>query len=315
MSAASRSASSAEVPAPPSPTRPNPSGRGPAPATRARRRRPGGVGGPIALALILVYCLAPIWWMVNTSLKSPNFALNRNLLPIPFSLENFAAVFDAGNRFTRALLNSFIVAGTTTVLVVTIGTFAAYALARLTFRGKPLVLLAIIATSMFPTITLVVPLKQLFSGEFTWFPDWVNTYQAMIVPSMSFALPLAVWNLNAFFRQLPRDLEDAAMIDGCTRGQAFRRVILPIATPGVVTTTIITFVATWNEFLIALTMVNDRAMMTATVAISTFTGISGYSTPYGTIMAAGVVLTVPLIVVVLIFQRRIIGGLAAGSLR
>src|SRR5690606_16086311 len=141
--------------------------------------------------------------------------------------------------FGRSLLNSLIVAGTATLLTLLIGTFTSYALARLDFRGKNLVLAVIIATSMFPTISLLVPLLKLFTNTF----GWINTYQAMILPSLSFALPLAVFNLTAFFRQLPFDLEQAAMIDGCTPGQAFRKIIIPLAAPGVFTTAIITFIA------------------------------------------------------------------------
>lgn len=289
-------------------------------AVKDRRRRRtewwGRIGTGVAVAAILLYCLIPFYWMINVSLKRSSFALNNSLLPIPFSLENYVAVFDPSNNFGRALLNSLIVAGTTTILVVVVGVMAAYALARLSFAGKAVVLFVVIATSMFPTVTLVVPLKQLFSGVFWWFPfDWINTYQAMIIPSMSFALPLAVWNLNAFFRQLPRELEQAAMIDGCTRVQAFVRIIVPLAAPGVFTTAIITFIAAWNEFLIALTMTTQASIQTATVAISKFTGTSTFDMPFGTKMAAGVLLTVPLVVVVLIFQRRIIGGLASGSLK
>jgi len=156
----------------------------------------------------------------------------------------------------------------------------------------------------------VVPLLKLFTAI-----GWINTYQAMIVPSLSFALPLAVWILTAFFRQLPIDLEHAAMIDGCTRGQAFRKIILPLAAPGVVTTGIITFVAAWNEFLIALSMTNKATIQTAPVAISKFTGATQFETPFGSQMAAGVLVTIPLVILVLAFQRRIVAGLTAGAVK
>ena len=169
-----------------------------------------------------------------------------------------------------------------------IGTFAAYALARLDFRGKNLALSAIIATSMFPGIALVVPLLKIFTDI-----GWINTYQALILPSMSFALPLAVWNLTAFFRQMPQELEQAAMVDGCTQWQAFRKVIIPLAAPGVFTTAIIAFVAAWNEFIIALTMTNKSDFFTAVVAISQFQGKTGRDIPFGSQMAAGVILTDP----------------------
>jgi multiple sugar transport system permease protein len=225
-------------------------------------------------------------------------------------LKNYSAVFQPGNGFGRSLLNSVVVAGTTTALVLVIGIFAAYALARLDFRFKNATLALIIATTMFPGISQVVPLLKVFTDI-----KWINTYQAMIVPSLGFALPLAIWNLTVFFRQLPFELEQAAMVDGCTRGEAFRKIIIPLAAPGVFTTAIITFIAAWNEFLIALTMVNKKEMTTATVAISKFTGSSGFDQPFGTQMAAGVIVTVPLVIVVLVFQRRIIAGLTAGGVK
>lgn len=270
----------------------------------------------LGIALILIYCLAPFYWMIVSSLRLPTQGRSTELIPNPISFENYAAVFNPANNFGRALLNSLIVAGGTTILVLVLAIAGAYALARLNFWGKVLVMFAIVSTSMFPVITLVVPLLKMFSGGYPWFPfNWINTYQAMIIPTMSFALPLAVWNLNAFFRQLPVELEQAAMVDGTTRFGAFTKIILPLAGPGIFTTAIITFIAAWNEFLIALTMVNSPLIQTANVAISKFTGVSQFDTPYGTKMAAGVILTVPLIIMVLIFQKRIVGGLSAGSLK
>ncbi|WP_325715357.1 carbohydrate ABC transporter permease [Pseudonocardia sp.] len=229
-------------------------------------------------------------------------------IPSPLSFENYAAVFDPNLGFGRALLNSTIVAGTTTILALVIGTTTAYALARLQFRFKQLLLTAIIATAMFPTVTLAVPLLKLFTMI-----GWINTYEGLILPTLSFALPLAVWNLTSFFQQMPRDLENAAMIDGCTRGRAFRLVILPIAAPGVLTTAILTFFGAWNEFLVAVTFANRPDMQTATAATSKFTGATQFDTPFGTQMAAGVIVTIPLIGLVLFFQRRIVAGLAAGA--
>ena len=196
------------------------------------------------------------------------------------------------------------------MLTLIIGTFAAYALARLDFPFKNSSLGIIIACSMFPGIAMVIPLFKLFTEI-----GWINTYQALILPAMSFALPLAVWNLTAFFRQMPAELEEAAMIDGCTQGQAFRKVIIPLAAPGVFTTAIIVFVAAWNEYIIALTMTNKAEYRTATVAVTFFTGTTGRDIPVGTIQAAGVILTVPLLIMVLIFQRRIVAGLTAGGVK
>jgi trehalose/maltose transport system permease protein len=264
----------------------------------------------IGIVIIVLYCLVPFYWMIVSAFRRPNDIGDNSPLPSPWSLENFDAVFGPSVGFWRSLANSLIVASTTTIVTLVVGTFAAYTLARLDFRGKNVAAAVIIATSMFPGVSLIVPLLKLFTQI-----GWINTYQAMIMPSLSFALPLAVWTLATFFRQMPKELEEAAMVDGLTRGQAFRKVILPLAAPGMFTTAIITFIAAWNEFIIALSMVNEKEMKTATVAISQFTGISGFDSPFGTKMAAGVVVTVPLVVVVLIFQRRIIAGLTAGGVK
>ncbi|WP_114560249.1 carbohydrate ABC transporter permease [Desertihabitans aurantiacus] len=268
------------------------------------------------MALIVIYCVLPFYWMIVSSLRTPDEGRSTELLPSPASLENFVGVFTGNNNFMVSLGNSLIVSSVTTLLTLLFGIIASYALARLRFRFKGIILAVIIATSMFPGITLIIPLLKMFTGTYEWFPvNWMNTYQALVLPSLSFAMPLCVWNLTAFFRQLPVELEQAAMVDGCTPGQAFRRIILPLAAPGVFTTAIITFIAVWNEFIIALTFGRDQDMQTATVSISKFTGQYGYDTPYGTIMAAGVVVTVPLLIAVLIFQRRIVAGLTAGGVK
>ncbi|GAA3217541.1 carbohydrate ABC transporter permease [Actinocorallia longicatena] len=264
----------------------------------------------VGVVFVLVFCLAPFYWMVVSAFRRPSDQFDSSLLPAPWSTENIRAVFDPDNSFGRSLLNSLVVAGTTTVLTLVIGIFTAYTLARLDFRGKNAVLGIIIATSMFPGISQVLPLLKLFTD---W--GWINTYQSMVVPSLGFALPLAVWNLTVFFKQLPFELEQAAMIDGCSRGQAFRKVIIPLAAPGVFTTAILVFMMAWNEFIIALSMVNKKEMQTATVTISKFTGMRGFDQPFGTQMAAAVVVTVPLVVMVLIFQRRIVAGLTAGGVK
>jgi multiple sugar transport system permease protein len=275
----------------------------------------GKIGVIAGMAFIVIYCLLPFYWMVISSFRLPTMGQSTDFWPNPASFENFVAVFDPNNNFGRALLNSAIVSVVTTVLTLLFGILGAYALARLRFWAKGLVLAIIIGCSMFPGITLLVPLLKMFSGYYPWFPNWLNTYQALIVPSLSFGLPLAVWNLTAFFRQLPVELEQAAMVDGCTPGQAFRKVILPLAAPGVFTTAILTFIAVWNEFLFALTFNQATDMKTATVAMSQFTGSLGFNTPYGTIMAAGVLLTIPLLILVLFFQRRIVDGLTAGGVK
>ena len=284
---------------------------------RSRKALVGMIASYVGMALIVIYCILPFYWMVVSSLRLPSEGRSTEFLPSPPSVQNFIATFAPGNNFSRSLINSLIVSGTTTVLTLLFGIIAAYALARLRFRGKGIVLWLIMACSMFPLIILIPPLLKMFSSSppFEWFPYWINTYQSVILPSLSFGLPLAVWTLTSFFKQLPVELEQAAMVDGCTPGQAFRKVILPLAAPGVFTTAIIVFIGAWNEYLVALSFLQDPNMQTATVAISKFTGTTGFDTPYGTIMAAGVIVTVPLLIAVLIFQRRIVAGLAAGGVK
>ncbi|MDQ1744351.1 MAG: trehalose/maltose transport system permease protein, partial [Pseudonocardiales bacterium] len=261
----------------------------------AEGRKSGREGGSpwqyLGIAIIVIYCLAPFYWMVVSALRRPNDQFSNSPLPVPFSWDNLKAAFSSGNGFARGLLNSVIVAGVTTVLTLLIGISAAYVLARLDFRGKGLALALIIATSMFPGIAIVVPMLQLFTDI-----GWINTYQAMIVPSLSFGLPLAIWLLTAFFRQMPFELEEAAQIDGCTPAQAFRRVILPLAAPGVFTTAILVFISAWNEFIIAVSVVNKNDYKTANVIVSQFTGQYAFDQPFGTQMAAGVVVTIPLVI-------------------
>jgi multiple sugar transport system permease protein len=264
----------------------------------------------VGVAVIVIYCLAPFYWMAVSAFRRPSDQFSNKIIPAPFSFQNFKDVFSGSNGFGRGLLNSLIVAGTVTILTLVIGMVAAYTLARLDFKFKNAVLAIIITTSMFPGISLVIPLLKLFINI-----KWINTYQAMIVPSLSFALPLAVWNLTAFFRQMPRELEQAAMVDGCTPAQAFRKVIIPLAAPGVFTTAIITFIAAWNEFLIALSMTNRKSIQTANVIIQQFVGTTGRDQPFGSQMAAGVVVTIPLVIAVLVFQRRIVAGLTAGGVK
>lgn len=286
----------------------------PKPSPKARI---GKVGAYVGMGLIVLYCIIPFYWMVVSALRLPSEGRSTEFIPNPASIENFKGVFAGQNNFGRSLINSLIVSGTTTILTLIFGIVAAYALARLVFKGKGAVLWIIMSCSMFPLIILIPPLLKMFSSTapFQWFPRWVDTYQAVILPGLSFGLPLAVWNLTAFFKQLPVELEQAAMVDGCTPGVAFRKVILPLAAPGVLTTGIIVFIGSWNEFLLALTFLQAADRQTATVAISKFTGTTGFDTPYGTIMAAGVIVTVPLLIAVLVFQRRIVAGLTAGGLK
>ncbi|RAX21952.1 MULTISPECIES: carbohydrate ABC transporter permease [Actinomyces] len=269
-----------------------------------------GALSTFGIVLIVIYCLAPFYWMLVSSLRPDTEIFENTWWPRHVSFENYQAVFSAKNNFGQGLINSLIVSVVVTVVALAIATFASYALARLDFRGKSVLLLVVLATSMFPLVAIIVPLLKNFSA---W--GWINTYQAMIIPDLSFSLPLAVWNLTSFFRQMPQELEQSAMVDGCTPGQAFRKVILPIAAPGIFTTAIIIFIGAWNEFLVAVTMINDPTMQPATVLLSKFTGASQFNTPFGSQMAAGVVMTLPLVIMVLLFQRRIVAGLAAGGLK
>ena len=269
-----------------------------------------GIWATVGIGFIVIYCLAPFYWMVVSSLRPDSEIFENSWWPRHPSLENYEAVFSSKNNFGQGLVNSLIVSIVVTIVALAVATFASYALARLDFRGKGLLLLVVLATSMFPLVAIIVPLLKNFSD---W--GWINTYQAMIIPDLSFSLPLAVWNLTSFFRQMPQELEQSAMVDGCTPGQAFRKVILPLAAPGIFTTAIIIFIGAWNEFLVAVTMINNPAMQPATVLLSKFTGASQFNTPFGSQMAAGVVMTLPLVVMVLFFQRRIVAGLAAGGIK
>ena len=269
-----------------------------------------GIWSTVGIGFIVIYCLAPFYWMLVSSLRPDSEIFENSWWPRHPSLENYEAVFSSKNNFGQGLVNSLIVSIVVTIVALAVATFASYALARLDFRGKGLLLLVVLATSMFPLVAIIVPLLKNFSD---W--GWINTYQAMIIPDLSFSLPLAVWNLTSFFRQMPQELEQSAMVDGCTPGQAFRKVILPIAAPGIFTTAIIIFIGAWNEFLVAVTMINNPAMQPATVLLSKFTGASQFNTPFGSQMAAGVVMTLPLVVMVLFFQRRIVAGLAAGGIK
>lgn len=265
----------------------------------------------ISAAVIVIWCLLPFYWMVVTAFRDVGYTFD----PTPFfthvTWDNFATAFSSerGNHLDRALFNSLFISGVTTVVALLFGVFAAYALARLHFRGKFLVLGVVLGASMFPGVAIVTPLFQLFTNI-----NWTGTYQALIIPNISFVLPLTVYTLTSFFREMPWELEEAARIDGCTAGQAFRKVILPLAAPAVFTTAILAFIAAWNEYLIASILSND-ATQTVTVAIASFAGAQPHQEPYTAVMAAGTVVTIPLVILVLIFQRKIVAGLTAGAVK
>lgn len=277
----------------------------------ARRRRNQSIRTGVQAIVIVLWCLLPFYWMVVTSFRDVGFTFDNTPWFTHFTWDNYATALSTqlGNNLPGALLNSLFIGVCVTIISLIVGIFASYALARLDFRFKGVVLGVILAASMFPGVALITPLFQLFTTI-----GWMGTYQALIIPEISFALPLTVYTLTSFFREMPWDLEEAARIDGCTQAQAFRKVILPLAAPAVFTTAILAFISSWNEFLISSQLSSDRTQP-VTVAIASFTGTQPHQEPYTAVMAAGTIVVVPLIVLVLIFQRRIVAGLTAGGVK
>jgi multiple sugar transport system permease protein len=265
----------------------------------------------IGVGLIVIWGLAPFYWMVVTSFRDVGYTFDNTPWPTHVTLQNYITAFSTnlGNHFGQALLNSLLIGVVTTAVGLAAGVFAAYALSRLNFRGKFLVTGFILAASMFPLVALVTPLFQLFTNI-----HWIGTYQALIIPDISFVLPLTIYTLTAFFNEMPWELEEAARIDGATPWQAFRKVILPLAAPGLFTTAILAFISAWNEYLLASQLSGENTQP-VTVAIASFTGAQPHQEPYTTIMAAGTIVTVPLVLLVLIFQRQIVSGLTAGGVK
>ncbi|MDQ1661104.1 MAG: trehalose/maltose transport system permease protein [Blastococcus sp.] len=287
-----------------------------APTTTPQIRKQKGVVGAgirtyLGVALVVIWGLAPFYWMVVTAFRNVGYTFDNTPWPSHVTLDNFKTAFSTnlGNHFGQALLNSVIIGATTTVVGLAAGVFAAYALSRLNFRIKFLVTGFILGASMFPLVALVSPLFSLFTNI-----GWIGTYQALIIPDISFVLPLTIYTLTAFFNEMPWELEEAARIDGATPAQAFRKVILPLAAPGLFTTAILAFISAWNEFLLASELSNDSTQP-VTVAIANFAGAQPHQEPYTTVMAAGTIVTVPLIILVLAFQRQIVSGLTAGGVK
>ena len=263
----------------------------------------------IAVFLIVVFCLFPFYWLVNTSLKTGPDLSGSALVPPNPTLDNYNSIFQDSN-FTTALKNSAIVALSTTALALIIGSFCAYALARLKIKRKFLILAVVLSISTFPQIAIAAPIFKLWRDIGLY-----NTIPGLVIPYLTFALPLTIYILTSFFKEIPKDLEEAALVDGATNFQAFRKVIVPLAAPGLATTAILTFIAAWNEFLLATTLTSSREARTTPVAISQFTGSSQFEVPLGTQSAASVVVAIPLIVLVLLFQKRIVAGLTAGAVK
>jgi multiple sugar transport system permease protein len=259
--------------------------------------------------LVVAYALFPVLWILSLSLKPTSTVKDGKLIPSSVTFDNYRGVF-RGDFFSSALINSVGIGVITTVIAVVIGAMAAYAVARLAFPGKGLLIGTALLIAMFPQISLVTPLFNIERrvGLF-------NTWPGLIIPYITFALPLAIYTLSAFFREIPWDLEKAAKMDGATPAQAFRKVIAPLAAPGIVTAAILVFIFAWNDLLLALSLTATKAAITAPVAIANFTGSSQFEEPTGSIAAGAMVITVPIIVFVLIFQRRIVAGLTSGAVK
>jgi multiple sugar transport system permease protein len=260
-------------------------------------------------AAILLGTLLPIGWIVSLSVKSPETITDQRLWPSDPTLENYRSIFGS-SLFTRALGNSVGVALLTTVLALALATPAAYALTRLDFRGKALILPLTLAVAVFPPVAVVGPLFDLWRTLRLY-----DTWPGLVLPYLSFALPLAMWTLTAFFRGLPWELEQAAQADGATPWQAFRRVVLPLARPGVLTAAILVFFFAWNDFVFAISLTSSDRSRTVPAALAYFPGDERFGQPVGSIAAAAVVVTVPVLVAVLVFQRRLVAGLTAGVVK
>ncbi len=269
------------------------------------------VGFSLLVLLVFVYLVFPFYWAVVSSLKDPQelFATPVTYWPRHPRWQNYLDVFTM-QPFGRNLLNSAVVAGTTTLLALLVGSFAAYALGRFRFLGKRPIYYAILAVTMFPQISVLGGMYVLIKTLGLY-----NTWWALIFSYMIFTLPFTVWVLTSFVREIPRELEEAAYVDGATPIQVLFRVLLPLMAPGLVTAGLLAFIGAWNEFLFALTFTVDDRARTVPVAIAFFSGASQYELPWAQIMAASVIVTVPLIVLVLVFQQRIIAGLTAGAVK
>ncbi|MEV6597674.1 carbohydrate ABC transporter permease [Actinoplanes sp. NPDC051346] len=274
--------------------------------TTTRRSQAAWIIGAI---LILLYTLTPIAWMISLSLKPGDDIYNKQFFPSDWSLDNYRTVFQT-DLFTSALRNSIGISFISTAFSVVIAMFVAYAIARLDFPGKKLILSVALAIAMFPVISLIGPLFDMWRAV-----GLFDTWLGLIIPYISFTLPLSIWTLSAFFREIPWEMEQAAQVDGATPWQAFRRVIVPLAAPGVFTTAIIAFFAGWNDFVFGVSLTSTDAARPVPAALAFFTGASQFQQPTAAIAAASVVVTIPIVIVTLIFQRRIVAGLTSGAVK
>lgn len=265
----------------------------------------------IAVVFILVWCVFPLYWAFISSIKPDQdlFEKNPSLFPKRITFENYVKVFKE-RPFHINIKNSIIVAGITTALALIAGSLAGYAIARLKFRGKVIVMSLILAVSMFPQVSILGSLFLILRGL-----KLINTYTGLIIPYTAMNLPLTVWVLQSFFRELPKEVEESAFIDGASKLRTLWSIVLPMSAPGLVATGLLTFIAAWNEFLFALTFMQKPNLYTVPVAVALFKGASQYEIPWGQLMAAAVIVTLPLVILVLIFQNRIIAGLSAGAVK
>lgn len=269
------------------------------------------IGRYLAVAVIVIISLAPLYWTFVTSIKSTAevTASPPTLFPHSFDPSNYAKDVQNSPFFVPDLRNSFIIAAITTILALAFGILCAYAIARMKFRGKTLVLATVLSVNMFPFIAMVGPLFVIFTGPLYIY----NTYLALIIPDLVLTLPLTVWLLTSFFKELPPDLEEAARVDGDSRLGALWHVVVPLTAPGVFAAAILSFIAVWNDFLFGLNLTTNSAAQPVTVAISLFNG--QFVVAYGQLAAAAIIVTVPLVILVLIFQRRIVSGLTSGAVK
>jgi multiple sugar transport system permease protein len=263
----------------------------------------------IGLVIIILFALIPVVWITSLSLKPADQVGDGRFIPKEFSLDNYDAIFSE-NIFNAALVNSIGIAGIATLVSIVLAAMAAYALSRLDFAGKALILSGALAVAMFPPISIVGSLFDMWRAV-----GLFDTWPGLIIPYMTFTLPLAIYTLSAFFREIPWELEQAAAVDGATPLQAFRKVIVPLAAPGVFTAAILVFIFAWNDFIFANTLTSTDDARTVPAALAFFTGGSQFEEPTGAITAASVVVTVPIVIMVLIFQRRIVAGLTAGAVK
>ena len=267
----------------------------------------------IAIFAVLLFAMVPLLWIISLSFKTPDTVTDGRFLPAHWTFDNYKTLFDGGidnSPFIKPLINSIAIASISTVLAIVLAAFAAYAIARLDFPGKTAILAGALAIAMFPQISTIGPLFDMWRSIGLY-----DTYLGLIIPYLTFALPLAIYILVAFFREIPWDLEEAAAVDGATPLQAFRKVIIPLAAPGTFTAAILVFIFAWNDFLFAITLTSSNNARTVPAALAFFTGESQFTAPTGNIAAAAVIVTVPIILFVLFFQRRIVAGLTAGSVK